>query len=116
MNRLISGKDISSGQISNETTIKSREDEMISLAMDLAEQKLRDGTASSQLITHYLKLATTQQQLEMEKLERENELLRAKTEAIQAQRSLEETYKNAIAAMQVYQGNLGSDENDPDIF
>lgn len=98
-------------------SIKSREDGMIALALDLAERKLRDGTASPQVITHFLKLGTTEQKLAIEKLEKETELLRAKTEALKAQKSLEETYRNAIAAMKVYQGNMGADgSNDPNIF
>ena len=63
---------------------EARENQMISLAVDLAEQQLRDGAASSQVITHFLKLATTKAQLEKEKLMKENELLAAKTEALQS--------------------------------
>ena len=63
---------------------ESRENQLISLAVNLAEEKLRDGTASNQLIVHYLKLGSTKERLEKEKLEKENELLKAKTEAIKA--------------------------------
>lgn len=97
-------------------SVKSREDEMIALALELAEKKLRDGTASPQVITHFLKLGTTQQQLVIEKLEKETELLRAKAELLKAQKSLDETYKEAIAAMRIYQGNMGTTDEDPHIF
>lgn len=86
------------------TTPEGRENQLISLAVDVAEQQLLNGTASAQVITHYLKLGTTKERLEKEKLERENELLRAKAEALQSQRKTEELYENAIKAMRVYVG------------
>lgn len=94
------------------TTPEARERQLIALAVDRAEQQLLDGTASSQVITHFLKLATEKERLEREKLERENELLRAKTEALQAEKTKEELYRNAIAAMRRYSGYDGDeDEN-----
>ena len=80
-------------------TAEGREKQMISLAIDCAEKQLREGTASSQVITHYLKLASTKNLLEMEKLKKENELLKAKTEAIKSAKSQEELYAKAIAAI-----------------
>ena len=71
-------------------TPEARENQMISLAEDLAEKQLLDGTASSQVVTHYLKLGTMKYKLEMEKLREENELLKAKTEAIQSSARIEE--------------------------
>ena len=85
-------------------TPEGRENQLISLAVDVAEQQLLNGTASAQVITHYLKLGTTKERLEKEKLERENELLRAKAEALQSQKKTEELYENAIKAMRVYVG------------
>lgn len=84
---------------------EARENQMISLAIDCAEQQLRDGTASSQVITHYLKLGSTKERLEKEKLERENELLRAKTESLQSMKHIEELYANALNAMRNYGGS-----------
>lgn len=81
---------------------EARENQMISLAVDLAEKQLLEGTASAQVITHYLKLGTLKEQLEREKLEKENELLRAKTEAIQSAQRMEEMYEEAIKAMKNY--------------
>lgn len=86
---------------------ESRENQLISLAVDLAERQLREGTASAQVISHYLKLASPVQQLEKEKLARENELLKAKVQALQSAQNVEELYTNAIAAMQRYSGNGG---------
>lgn len=86
-------------------TTEAREQQLISLAVDLAEEQLRNGTASSQVITHYLKLATVKEKLELEKLEKENKLLIAKTEMIQSARQTEELYKNAIEAFTSYKGS-----------
>lgn len=85
---------------------EERENHLISLATDLAEQQLRDGTASSQVITHYLKLGTTRERLEQENKELENQLLMAKTEAIKSAERIEELYANAITAMQKYGGSV----------
>ena len=90
-------------------TPEARENQMIALAVDLVEQRLLDGTASSQETTHYLKLGSMKNRLEMQKLEEENKLLRARTEAIQSAKRVEELYANAIAAMRRYSGNGGSD-------
>lgn len=94
------------------STPEARENQMISLAVGLAEKQLREGTASSQVITHFLKLGTSKAELEKEKLERENELLRAKTESLQSAQRIEELYENAIKAMQRYGGQSGGDEDD----
>lgn len=88
---------------------EAKESQMISLAVDLAEKQLREGTASSQVITHFLKLATVKAQLEKEKIEQENELLRAKTKALQSAENVEQLYKDAISAMKRYSGSGDSD-------
>lgn len=86
-------------------TPEARENQLISLATDLAEKQLREGTASSQVITHYLKLGSPNSKLEREKLRLETELVKAKTEAIQSQQHAEELFKNAIEAFSIYSGN-----------
>ena len=86
-------------------TPEARENQCISLAMDLAEQQLRDGTASSQVITHFLKLGTEKAKLEREKLRQETEMMRAKTESLQSAKRVEELYANAIEAMRTYGGH-----------
>ena len=91
-------------------TPEARENQLISLAVDLAEQQLREGTASSQVITHYLKLGSTRERLERERLEEENKLLRAKTENLQSMKHIEELYTDAIKAMRDYSGQGDPDE------
>ena len=88
---------------------EARETQMISYAINLAEQQLLDGTASSQVITHYLKLGSMREQLEKEKLIEENKLLRAKTEMLESAKRTEELYLEALAAMKSYSG-AGDDE------
>ena len=82
------------------TTPEARENQMIALAVDLAEKQLIEGTASSQVITHYLKLATTKEKIEREILEKQKELIVAKTENLQSAKRIEELYSNALKAMQ----------------
>lgn len=93
-------------------TPESRELQLIALAVDLAEQQLRDGTASSQVISHFLKLGSSRAELEREKLARENELLRAKADSIQAQQSRDDMFREAIEAMRRYQGISGGDKDE----
>lgn len=97
-------------------TPEGRENQLISLAVDLAEKQLLDGSASAQVITHYLKLGTTRASLEKEKLERENELLKAKTESLKAQQRNEEMFKQAIDAMRMYSGSNEDADDEVDIF
>ena len=89
---------------------EARENQLIALAVDLVEQRLLDGTASSQETTHFLKLGSMKNQLEMEKLREENKLLQAKTESIQSAKRIEELYTEAINAMRRYSGNGDSDD------
>lgn len=91
-------------------TPESRENQMIALAVDLAEKQLIEGTASSQVITHYLKLGSTTQRLERERLEEENKLLRAKTKALEDAGELKALYADALKAMRTYSGQDDSDD------
>jgi hypothetical protein len=81
---------------------------MIDLADALAERQLRDGTASAQVITHYLRLGSSRGRIEQQKLELENELIKAKTEQLAAMQRSEEMFAEAIKAMSMYQGRGGS--------
>lgn len=83
---------------------------MISLAIDLVEKRLINGTASSQETTHFLKLGSTKERLEKEILEKQKDLITAKTEAIQSTKRIEELYTNALNAMRSYSGNRGSED------
>lgn len=91
-------------------TPEAKENQMISLAIDLAEQQLRDGTASSQVITHFLKLGSTTARLEKERLTKENALLTAKTDAIVNQGDQKEMYEAALNAMKRYSGHGDADD------
>ena len=87
----------------------AREAQMIALATDLAYQQLKNGTASSQVITHYLKLGTQREKIEKEILEKQKELIEEKTNAIKSTRNMGELYENAIAAMKKYSGFFEDD-------
>ena len=91
------------------TTPEGRENELVSDALDLAERQIRDGTASSQVITHFLKLGSTRERLEQQRLEHENELLRVKKEAMESAQRQEELYKEALSAMRSYSGHIEPD-------
>ena len=91
-------------------TPEARENQMISLAMDLAEQQLRDGTASSQLITEFVKRGSTKARLEKEILAEQKELMAAKTENLRSAQRIEELYADAIKAMRNYAGHGESDD------
>lgn len=91
-------------------TPEARENQLIELAVDLAEEQMLNGTASSQVITHFLKLGTTRAALETEKIRRENELLKAKTENLESMKRIEELYQDAIVAMRRYSGSEYEEE------
>jgi hypothetical protein len=89
---------------------------MIALAVDHAERQLREGTAPAQVVVHYLKLGTTREKLEQEKMAREVELLRAKSDAMVSADRIEKLYTNAINAMRSYQGQADMGyEDDPEL-
>lgn len=91
---------------------EARENQLISLAVDLAERQLLDGSASSQVITHYLKLGTQRERIEREILQKQASLIDAKTESLQSAKKMEEMYTNALNAMRNYsgQGSGGGDD------
>lgn len=92
-------------------TPEARENQLISLAVDLAEKQLQEGTASSQVITHYLKLGSTKEKIEKEILEKQKELITAKTEAIKSAERIEKLYGEAINAMRRYSGQETDDDD-----
>lgn len=92
-------------------TPEARENQLIALATDLVEKRLIEGTASSQETTHFLKLAGRKSRLEIERQELENELIKARTEALQSSKRIEELYANAIDAMRKYNGQDDSDDD-----
>lgn len=84
------------------TTIEGRENQMIALAVDLAEQQLRSGKASSQVITHYLKLGSTKEKMEREMMKEQTKLLKAKTENLQTLKNMENLYSQVLDVMKNY--------------
>lgn len=90
-------------------TPEARENQLISLAIDLAEQQIREGTASSQVITHFLKLGSTREKLEQETIKKDQELIEARRESLTSTKTVEELYAKAIEAMKTYSGNREDD-------
>ena len=86
------------------TTPEGREAQLISLATDLVEKRLYDGTATAAEVVHILKLGTERERLEREKLARENALLTARVDSIASAQRIEEVYTEALKAMKTYQG------------
>jgi len=98
------------------TTPEGREMQLISLAADLAENQLTNGTASAQVITHFLKLGSTRERLEQSKLERENLLLSAKVDQMASSKRIEDLYESALNAMRTYSGQPTPGFDDEDDF
>lgn len=84
---------------------EARENQLIAMAYDLVEQRLKDGTATSQETTSLIKLGNTKARLEIEKMRYETELVKAKTEAIESSSNAEKLFEEAMKAMQEYSGN-----------
>lgn len=95
---------------------EARENQLISLAVDLVEQRLRDGTASSQETTHFLKLASQKNRIDLERAKLENELIKAKTQALKDQADMKTLYTEAIAAMRRYSGHGDASYDEEDDY
>lgn len=93
-------------------TPEDREQQLIAAAYDLAEERILNGTATSQEIVHFLKLGTQKSRTELEILERQKELITAKTEALQSAKRIEELYTNAMNAMRLYSGESSNEETE----
>lgn len=85
-------------------TPEQREAQLINLSMDCAEEMMRSGKAPSQVVTHFLKLATVERKLELEKLKSDTDLSRAKVESIERQQRTDEKYEAALNAFRIYTG------------
>lgn len=96
------------------TTPEDREDELVSLAFDLAEEQIRGRIASSQVVTHFLKLGSSRERVEQERLRGEVKLAQAKIEAMESAAKMDELYAAAIKAMSMYQGNEPDPEDNLD--
>lgn len=102
------------------TTPEERENQLIASAVDLAERQLQDGTASAQVISHYLKLGSSRERLEQERLRADVELAKTKIQAIESAGRVEELMKDAISAFRGYSGQeplqMDGGEEDPDFL
>jgi hypothetical protein len=96
-------------------SVEARENQLISLAVNLAEKQLMEGTASSQVITHYLKLGSTKERIEKEILEKQKELIEAKTETLRSAKRIEELYSEALNAMRGYRGESEPEHDEDDV-
>lgn len=94
------------------TTPEARENQLIAAAVDLAEKQIREGTASAQVLTHFLKLGSSREQLEQTRIRSENELLNSKVDEIASRADSKEMYKNALAAMRSYSGQEPVEDTD----
>lgn len=94
------------------TTDEGQERRLMSMAYDLAEKQLLDGTASAQTINHFLKAGSSREKLEHQKLDKDNQLLKAKVEALESAKRVEELYSEALKAMRTYAGQDDVDEDD----
>lgn len=93
-------------------TPESREDQLVALAINLAEKQLLEGTASAQVISHFLKIGSTKERIEKEILEEQKDLIKAKTEALKSEKRVEELYMEALNAMRRYSGQEVEDDYD----
>jgi hypothetical protein len=91
-------------------TPEAREQELASAAYDLAEQQIINGTASSQVITHFLKAGSSREHLEQQRMNHEIELMQVKKEQLEGQKRVEELYVSALEAMRSYSGLSAPDE------
>jgi len=98
------------------TTDENRESQLVSLAIDLAEKQMIEGTASSQVITHFLKAGSTREKIEKDRLRREVELLEAKVEGMASAKKVEELYSEALNAMKTYTGQEPEHDQEEDYY
>jgi len=114
MNNQTKSKTEQSRKLPPAKTPEARENQLVAMAVDLAEKQLRDGTATSQVITHFLKMGSTKEKIEKEILEKQKELITAKTEALKSQKRIEDLYANALNAMRRYSGVSELDDEEDD--
>ena len=94
------------------TTPEGRDNQLAALAYQFAEKRLRNGTATAQEVVYFAKQGSTAAKTELEILERQKELITAKTESIQSAKRVDELYAEAIAAMRTYSGDRGGEDED----
>jgi len=95
------------------TTPEGRESQLIAAAFDLVEKRILEGTATSQEVTHFLKLGSSREKLEQQRIAYENQLTETKIEALESQKRVEELYRSALDAMRLYSGQEPANRDDP---
>ena len=105
VSRRKTSQEVSGGPRSPARTPDERENQLIDAAVSLAEQQLRNGEASAQVITHFLKLGSSREKLEQTRIKHENALLVTKREVMESEKRTEELVANALEAMRAYTGN-----------
>lgn len=96
------------------TTPEDRENQLVALAVDVAEEMMRSGSPPAQVVTHYLKLGSSREKLEQERMRQEVELLKIKREALASEKRVEEMYAEAMAAFRGYSGQPPESMGDED--
>lgn len=109
--RRVSKTEMNSTPLPPATTPQGRENQLVSLAFDLVEKRMREGTASAQETTHFLKLGSSREVLEQERLANENLLTQAKVKELEERASIEALYRKALGAMSEYQGRDAPEES-----
>lgn len=104
------------GRSRTATTPEEREMQLANAAYDLAEEQIASGTASSQVITHFLKMGSTRERVEQERLRGEIELQKVKAEQLEGQKRMEEMFTNALDAFRGYSGLPVGHDADGDAF
>lgn len=95
---------------------EERENQLVATAFDLAERQMLEDRASSQVITHFLKLGSTREKLEQERLQHENLLLSAKKDQLASVKRVEELYEDALVAMKTYKGQSPEEYDEYDEY
>lgn len=95
-------------------TLEAREQEITNQAYDLAEKQIREGTASSQVVTHFLKMGSTRELVEQERIRGQIEVDRVKAEQLEGQKRIEELYANAIEAFGRYSPSTSPPDSELD--
>lgn len=96
------------------TTPEARENQLISIAVDMAERQILEGTASAQVLIHFLKLGSSRDRIEQANLQEKNKLLKAQTDSIRSEKKIEELYSEALSAMRTYGGKTAGYEDEDD--
>lgn len=94
-------------------TPEAREAQLAAMAYDLAEEQIREGTVSSQVMVHFLKVGSTREKIELQKQKQETILVEAKVKDLQNVEEMKKLYMEAMDAMRGYAGHGEVETDDP---